>query len=444
MKTLTSFLLASMLFISNLFTQYFWTEQVSGVSTSLTSVSNIDAFNAWACGPNGLVIRSTNSGYNWSNLSGNGLPSNISLVHIFGINSTAALAAGYIGSTTYVYRTSNSGANWSVVFTQPNGFVNGIWMQNSASGFIQGNPVGGRWSLWKTTSGGVNWDSTGLFLSQVNGELGFSNSIWGFNSEIWFGTNKSRIYHSTNGSPPWQSQTTAPNTNIYSIWINQSTGALGYAGGDSLSKTTNGGSLWTTNTSISSGTINGLASILSLSNYWYIRSNSNLYFSNSGGPWSVQYTAPSGTYNHISGVRTNFIGGPGAIYAVRDNGGISRLNFFVEGVTFISSEIPSDYHLFQNYPNPFNSTTIFRFDTPKLSKSSGDEVRGGYVRIITYDAAGREEGSLVNEVLQPGSYKVDWEGNDLASGIYFYRLLVSDPSTGSILYSMSRKMVMIK
>ena len=445
MRSLLMFLLASIIFCSNLMTQYFWTEQVTGISTQLTSVSNIDGNNAWVCGSNGTVIKTSNAGYNWSNLTGNGLPANISLIHIFGINSTTALTAGYIGSNTFVYRTSNSGANWIEVFNQPGGFINGIWLYNSNNGIMEGDPVGGRWSLWRTSNGGINWDSAGMYLAQNGAELGWNNSIWGYNSQVWFGTDNSKIYHSSNGNPPWESQSTVPNTNIFSLWLNQSDGLTGLAGGDSLSKTTNSGSLWNISPSSASGNINGIAGILYLGNVnWFIRSNSNIYYSYFGIPWSLQYTAPSGTFTHMAGIRTNFSGGPGAIYAVRNNGGISRLNFIIEGVTIISGEIPSEYKLHQNYPNPFNSSTVFKFEVPKLGSSIGSEVRGGYVKIVTYNALGKEVASLVNEVLQPGSYKVEWNGNDLASGIYFYRLLVNDPNSGGAVYSISRKMVMVK
>ena len=444
MRSLKLFLLVSLFFFQTVFSQYFWTEQVTGVTGNLTSVSNIDGTNAWVCGSNGVVIKTSNSGYNWSNLSGGGLPSNISLVNIFGINSTTALTAGYISSNSYVYRTSNSGVNWQLVFTQPGGFINGIWMQSALNGFMQGDPVGNRWSIFRTTNGGVNWDSSGQFLAQSNGELGWNNSVWGISNNIWFGTDKSRIYFSSTGSPPWVQQSTGVNANIYSIWLNPTNMQVGYASGDSLSKTTNSGNNWLLTPSIGTGAITGFTGINGTINYWYTRSNTNIYFSNVGGPFSIQYTAPAGNFNHLASARSGFIGGPGAIYGVRTNGGISRLNFMVEGVTIISNEIPATFKLHQNFPNPFNAQTTFKFEAPRLNSYAGGEIRGGFVRLITYNAIGQEVGSLVNEVLQPGKYKVEWNGNSLASGIYFYRLLVTDPNTGSIIHSDSKKMVMIK
>src|SRR3972149_11453956 len=92
--------------------QVFWNEVTSPVSTALRCVSNIDAINAWICGASGVVIKTTNGGYNWTNVSGNGIPSTVTLINIYGINSSQAITAGYTGTTTFVYRTTNGGANW--------------------------------------------------------------------------------------------------------------------------------------------------------------------------------------------------------------------------------------------------------------------------------------------------------------------------------------------
>jgi hypothetical protein len=309
---------------------------------------------------------------------------------------------------------------------------------------MEGDPVGGRWSLWKTTNGGANWDSTGLYLPQAGTEAGWNNSLWLTGTKIWFGSNNSRIYYSSNNGANWIAQTTPSNTNVYGLWFETISAMTGFAAGDSLRKTTNGGSIWLSNPSTGAGNFNSFTGAAGVGNYWYVRSSQNIYSSFGGSSWSIQYTAPAGIFAYMASFRTGFTGGPGFIYAVRNNGGISRCNFFVEGVTIISGEIPSAFVLHQNYPNPFNSVTQFKFEAPKLPSSSGAEVRGGYVRLIIYNALGQETGSLVNEVLQPGTYKVEWEGNDKPSGIYFYRFLVTDPNSSNIVFNQTRKMVMIK
>lgn len=111
----------------------YWEEQTSGVTVQLTSVSPISPTNIWVCGYSGTVLRTTNGGTNWSNVSGGGIPNTVSLVNIWGIDANTALVAGYLGSDTWVWRTSNAGANWVQVFSQPGGFINGIVMKKKSA-----------------------------------------------------------------------------------------------------------------------------------------------------------------------------------------------------------------------------------------------------------------------------------------------------------------------
>lgn len=82
------------------------------------------------------------------------------------------------------------------------------------------------------------------------------------------------------------------------------------------------------------------------------------------------------------------------------------------GVENISSEIPGTYSLKQNYPNPFNPVTNINFSIPKQS----------FVKITVYDNLGREVNQLVNGMYAAGSYKADFDGTNLSSGLYFYRI----------------------
>lgn len=78
----------------------------------------------------------------------------------------------------------------------------------------------------------------------------------------------------------------------------------------------------------------------------------------------------------------------------------------------ISSDVPKQFNLSQNYPNPFNPTTVIEYSLPK----------SGAVTLAVYDILGREVSSLVNENQLAGSYKVEFNANKLASGIYFYQI----------------------
>jgi hypothetical protein len=93
----------------------------------------------------------------------------------------------------------------------------------------------------------------------------------------------------------------------------------------------------------------------------------------------------------------------------------------------ISNIIPKHFELVGNYPNPFNPNTRIVFDVPK----SAD------VRITVFDVLGREVATLINKKLAPGKYEVDFNGTNLPSGIYFYRLTSAN-------YSQTKKMALVK
>jgi len=74
--------------------------------------------------------------------------------------------------------------------------------------------------------------------------------------------------------------------------------------------------------------------------------------------------------------------------------------------------IPVSYKLTQNYPNPFNPTTTIKFSIPQASN----------VKLIVYDAIGRQVAELVNEQLNTGNYTATWNAGNVSSGIYIYKL----------------------
>jgi Secretion system C-terminal sorting domain len=124
-------------------------------------------------------------------------------------------------------------------------------------------------------------------------------------------------------------------------------------------------------------------------------------------------------------------------YAVGESGVILKTTAGGEpiGIQPISTEIPQRFVLYQNYPNPFNPVTKIKFSIPVASLSSIGE--GSGVRLIVYDLLGREAAVLVNEQLTPGTYEVEWNGSNYASGIYFYQLRTNK-------FSESKKMVLVK
>jgi hypothetical protein len=96
-------------------------------------------------------------------------------------------------------------------------------------------------------------------------------------------------------------------------------------------------------------------------------------------------------------------------------------------VSNIDYKIPDKYILYQNYPNPFNPWTMIKYDIPK----------DGFVTIKIYDMLGREITELVGENEKAGFYSILFNGSNLSSGMYLYKI-----QAGS--YSQTKKMVLIK
>ena len=97
-----------------------------------------------------------------------------------------------------------------------------------------------------------------------------------------------------------------------------------------------------------------------------------------------------------------------------------------ESLYLIKSKL-NEYILYQNYPNPFNPNTKIIYSIPNTN----------LVTIKIYDILGREVETLLNEVKPVGKYEVNFDGSDLSSGIYFYRMQAGN-------YIKTKKMIRIK
>ncbi len=102
-------------------------------------------------------------------------------------------------------------------------------------------------------------------------------------------------------------------------------------------------------------------------------------------------------------------------------------NDIPSSISQINSNNVTDYHLYQNYPNPFNPSTNLEFGISDL----------GFVSLKVYDLNGREIETLVNERLSPGNYKVKFDGTNLSSGIYFYKITAGT-------FSQTKQMILLK
>jgi glycerophosphoryl diester phosphodiesterase len=100
----------------------------------------------------------------------------------------------------------------------------------------------------------------------------------------------------------------------------------------------------------------------------------------------------------------------------------AEINFLYQDVKITTGvnphpSLPDYYSLSQNYPNPFNPTTTLNYTV----------TQGGLITLSVYDVLGRKVTDLLHQRLNPGSYRVTWDGTDasglpVASGVYFLKI----------------------
>jgi hypothetical protein len=149
----------------------------------------------------------------------------------------------------------------------------------------------------------------------------------------------------------------------------------------------------------------------------YTSNNGGSSFSNAGmGGFGTSSVLAFGTSESSS------------VYVGTSDGSIYR-KITGDGVTSVGNEedIPKEFRLDQNYPNPFNPITTIQFAVPKA----------GEYKVVVYNILGEQVAELLNTQLQPGVHKVEFGGNNLASGIYIYQLIGNE-------VNFTKKMILMK
>ena len=369
-----------------------------------------------------LVLRTSNGGLNWYNV-GNFNIDSLHCISIYAINENVAFViSGYTDSLnvpmTCLYKTSNAGQNWTSVLSQSNGYFDHLSFKDTLNGFLLGDPVNSRWSFWRTSDGGNTWDSTGLYLAS-EGVLGSFNRDLEINGDtIWFGTGNNRIYSSYNFGNSWKyTNVTCPT--ILTLTIS---GSIGFAAETCIFKTSNSGLNWQTFDLPHYFVIDYFTHVND--KFWYTTLDSIYYSSDNGNTFILDHVAPIFDFYwqiSLKKINNQILG-----WAVGQNGTISKYTEPI-GIKPISSEIPNKFELFQNYPNPFNPSTIIKYSIAKDNN----------VSLKVYNVLGQLVTTLVNEFQKSGEYKVTFNGENFASGVYFYKL-----ESGS--FVSTKKMVLMK
>jgi len=152
----------------------------------------------------------------------------------------------------------------------------------------------------------------------------------------------------------------------------------------------------------------------------YVRSVSNnkIYtynFVSSDGNYTIP-VLPYGDYELIA----QKIGIPDAestsfsISTTQDSLSGLDLSMIITSIENVDS--PTSFELYQNYPNPFNPATTIKLSLQKAGK----------VELNIYNVLGQKIAALIDKSLNAGTYQVNFDTNNLPSGIYFYELSSQD------------------
>ncbi|MCH7964673.1 MAG: immune inhibitor A [Bacteroidetes bacterium] len=129
-------------------------------------------------------------------------------------------------------------------------------------------------------------------------------------------------------------------------------------------------------------------------------------------------------------------------FQLESDGAVRKDGWYVDDIGILIYTIPTSkqdnvvritqFELEQNYPNPFNPSTMIKYSIPSNVKHETSNVS-----LIVYDVLGNEVAILVNEEKIVGNYEIEFNANNLSSGIYYYRLVAGS-------YTDTRKMILLK
>ena len=408
-----------------------WININSPVTTDLRICCFTDENNAWAAGDEGVIIHSSDGG-NTFELQNSTI--NFYINDIYFLNSRLgwAVANEFLFSGTTILKTTNSGINWiGERFPDSSKFFKTIYFLDSLTGYMGGFAG----AIYKTSNGGISWQENLIdsseFSSYPVSKINFATPSLGFACGGYTDI-AGVIWRTTNGGLSWNAGNYSSEP-FYDIYIKNPLKIIS-AGGDfeygvQLCYTSNSGTDWIYNTlgmfgqaySIDFRTPREAWMPLGYSGTWAFSNDSgynwvSIPVINNSELYSVEFS------DSLHGI------------AVGRGGVIMKYVPQIVHVNNNNSEITS-FKLYQNYPNPFNPTTNLEFGISDL----------GFVSLKVYDVLGSEVVTLVNERKNAGTYRVEFDGSNLSSGVYFYKLAVSlSNPLASEDYTAVKRMVLIR
>jgi hypothetical protein len=279
-----------------------------------------------------------------------------------------------VGDCGVILRTTDGGVHWSKQYSQiGHPYLRAVSFADANIGTAVGDNI-----IIHTADGGVNW--TKQVWEESGGFCGVSLA------DVNTGTVVGRVFDSSHGMGGWINVILGT-TDGGVTWVTQWKGAATLSG--------------VSFADLNNGTVVGnLGTILSTSN--------------GGATWVARDGQTTASLYGVSfaDATTGTIVGDRGIILNTVSGGTTSVEMKPTAVL----PLPGGYVLSQNYPNPFNPSTTIKFELPKTT----------VVRLSVYDLLGREVSVLVNDKRDAGVHEVKFDGANLASGAYFYRMQAGD------------------
>ena len=194
-----------------------WIPQATGFTTASRGIGYIsicDENTVWATAYDGSgnnanvqeFTKTTDGGNTWTPGTLDLGDPNLGISMVFGLDENVAWCVAYpngSGQTGGIWKTTNGGSSWTrqstATYNDTSSFSNVVYFWDANNGFCQGDPIGGYFELYTTNDGGTNW----VRVPQANidaplsGEYGYTRQIEVVGDNVWYTTNKGRIFCST-------------------------------------------------------------------------------------------------------------------------------------------------------------------------------------------------------------------------------------------------------
>lgn len=409
--------------------------EVPSYQQTLYEVQFVNNSTGFAGGGESKLYKTTNAGLNWVIFDHYNINNRDDYNSIYFLNAQTGLIGGDYGR---LYKTIDGGVSLDTIYPGGGDHFHSIFFPSRDTGYMA-TKYGG---LLKTINGGSNW-----IIQQQPNTTGYRfEGLFCVNNEVVFASGNKfntpyfQICRTTNGGINWEGIKIDSADWIYNVFFtNLNTGFVVGERTKTISpniqyyeglvfKTTDGGDNWILKLADSSSIYRSIQFINT--NTGFVVGTSNSSFAkttDAGESWSV--------------FESYLFGGLWSVYFIDANTGIAAGEYRVIrttnggepiGIKPISSGIPDNFSLSQNYPNPFNPETRINF-----SVTSVGERHAFHTTLIVFDIHGKEVQTLVNENILPGTYEVNFNGCNLPSGVYYYRLEAGD-------YKETKKMVLLK